>query len=70
MYLIDSLTKKPTEKFVENFTRVNKNSPKLNTYLEGIRVAKPLIILGAMYYIVIPLLSTFFADKFAKTNKD
>ena len=70
MYLIDSLTKKPTEKFVENFTRVNKNSPKLNTYLEGIRVAKPLIILGAMYYIVIPLLSTFFADKFAKPNKD
>ena len=69
MYIIDSLTKKPTEKFVENFTRVNKNSPKLNTYLEGIRVAKPLIILGAMYYIVIPLLSTFFADKFAKRDK-
>jgi len=68
MYGIDSLTKKPTEKFVENFKKVNKNSPKLNTYLEGIRVAKPLIILGAMYYIVIPLLSTFFADKFAKNE--
>lgn len=69
MYAIDSLTKKPTEKFIENFKLANKNSPNLNTYLEGIRVAKPVMILGAMYYIVIPLLSTFFADKFAKHQK-
>jgi hypothetical protein len=69
MYAIDSLTKKPTEKFIEKFKQANKNSPQLNTYLEGIRVAKPVMILGAMYYIFIPLLSTFFADKFAKNNK-
>lgn len=68
MYAIDSLTKKPTEQFVENFKRANANSPKLDKYLEGIRIVKPLMILGTLYYVVIPLLSVFCADKFVRSK--
>ena len=62
-YFIDSLTKKPVQKFIDNFTKANANNPKLNKYLEGIRVAKSAFIMAAMYYIVIPFVSTIFADK-------
>ena len=63
-YLLDSATQKPTEKFIEKFKRINANDPKLNKYVEGIRVAKPVVLLGTIYYIFIPLISTFLADKF------
>lgn len=65
-YLIDRALKKPTEKFIENFKQANKNSPKLEKYLEGIRIAKPALILGSIYYIAIPFASTFLADRFDK----
>ena len=68
-YLINHFTKEQTDNFVKNFTEANKNSKNLNTYLEGIRVAKPALILGTLYYIVIPLISTFTADKFGKNKK-
>ncbi len=63
-YVLDSITKKPTEKFIEKFKKANAKDPKLNKYIEGIRVAKPVLILGTIYYIFIPLISTFLADKF------
>lgn len=62
-YGINHLIKKPYEKFVENFKKANKNSPKLNTYLDGLRVVKPALILGSIYYIAIPVISTFLADR-------
>lgn len=62
-YGINHLIKKPYEKFVENFKKANKNSPKLNTYLDGLRVVKPTLILGSIYYIAIPVISTFLADR-------
>ena len=67
-YIIDKALKKPTEKFIENFRKANKNSPKLEKYVEGIRVAKPALILGGIYYIIIPVISTFLADKFDKNK--
>ena len=69
MYFIDRLTEKPTHNFVENFKKANANSPKLDKYLEGIRIVKPLMILGVLYYIVIPLVSVFCADKFVHQSK-
>lgn len=63
-YVINSLTKKSTDKFIKNFREANKNSPKLEKYIEGIKIAKPALILGSLYYIAIPLVSTFLADKF------
>ncbi|MCR5266433.1 MAG: hypothetical protein K6E29_07560 [Cyanobacteria bacterium RUI128] len=68
-YVIDKALKKPTEKFIDNFRKANKNSPKLEKYVEGIRIAKPTLILGAVYYCAIPFVSTFLAEKFGD-NKD
>lgn len=68
-YTINSLTKKSTDMFIKNFKNANKNSPKLDKYIEGIKIAKPAIILGGLYYIAIPLISTFIADRCDKKNK-
>lgn len=65
-YGIDRLLKKPAEKFIENFKKANKNSPKLEKYIEGIKIAKPALIMGGLYYIAIPFVSTFLADRFDK----
>ena len=65
-YIIDSLTKKSTERFIEKFKEANKGSKELEKYVEGIRVAKPVLILGILYYMFVPLVSTFLADKFSK----
>ena len=68
-YAINKLTEKSTDKFVENFKIANKNSKNLDKYIEGIRVVKPVLILGTIYYILIPLISTFLSDKFDKKSK-
>ena len=68
-YIIDSLTKKPTEKFIEKFKSANKNFKDIDKCVEGVRIAKPVLILGGLYYIIIPMFSTFFADKICKKNK-
>lgn len=65
-YILNSLLKKPTEKFIQNFSKANKNSPKLGKYIQGIKVAKPALLLGGIYYIAIPFVSTFLADRFDK----
>ena len=61
-YAIDRLMEKPTEKFIEKFKEANKNAPKLDKYLEGIKIAKPILIMGCVYYMFIPFISTFLAE--------
>ena len=68
-YGIDKLTEKPTQKFIKKFKAVNKNSPKLDKYVEGIKIAKPIAVLGSLYYIAIPFASTVLADKLKSENK-
>lgn len=68
-YAINSMTKKSTDKFIRNFREANKNSLKLEKYVEGIKIAKPAFILGSLYYIAIPLVSTFLADRFDSKKK-
>lgn len=65
-YCADRLTKKPTEKFIEKFKFVNKGDKKLGKYLEGIKIAKPALIMGALYYIAAPVVATFLADSTSK----
>ncbi len=67
-YALNHYTKKPTEKFIQKFILANKNSPLLDKYIEGIKIAKPALILGGIYYIIIPVISTFMADRADKKH--
>ena len=62
-YALDSVTKKSGERFIEKLKTANKNDPELKKYIDGFRIAKPVIILGTMYYAIIPLISTFLAER-------
>lgn len=68
-YVADRALEKPVKKFTENFVKANKNDPNLYKYLNGIKVLKPIVILSSLYYVGIPMLSTFWAGKFAKNNE-
>ena len=63
---LNKLIEKPYQNFVSKFIEENKNSSKLNKYLEGLNIAKISLIAGGVYYILIPILSTFLADKIDK----
>lgn len=68
-YAVDKALDKPTQKFIDKFSKANANSPKLDKYIEGIKIAKPILILGSIYYLAIPLVSTFLSDKLGRNNK-
>jgi len=67
-YIIDASTKKSADKFIQKLTETNKSDPNLNKYIDGFRIAKPVLILGITYYLIIPVLSTFFADRIKINN--
>ena len=70
-FIINKLINKPYQKFIEKLSEANKNSKNLNKYIEGANIAKLALIMGGVYYILIPVLSTFLADKIDKyKNKD
>lgn len=62
-YIIDSLTDKPAEKFIKKLSEANKKDPELTKYINGFKIAKPAIILGIMYYGIIPCISTYLGDR-------
>lgn len=68
-YAVNKALNKPTERFIKKFKDVNKNLPNLEKYEEGIRIAKPVFILGGIYYILIPIISTFCADRTSETKR-
>ena len=67
-YGIDKLTQRPVEKMMCKLFKANKNSPNLEKYLNGLKVIKPIIILSGLYYIAVPVLSTFLAGKINKNE--
>ena len=67
-YTIDKLLDKPTNKFIEKYKKANKSDKNLAKQVQGIKIAKPFLILGTIYYILIPFISTFLAEK-ADSNK-
>lgn len=69
-YGVDKVTQKPTEKFIKAFSQVNIADPKLSKYVEGIRIAKPTLLYAGVYYTVIPMVSTFFAERLNKKSKN
>lgn len=69
-YIVDKALDKPTEKIIKKFSEVNKNAPKLAKYVEGIKIAKPTLIMGGIYYLAIPLVSTFWAERVNNKQKN
>ncbi len=67
-YTADAALDGVTDKFIKKFTEANKNSPKLGKYLEGIKIAKPTLILGITYYTIIPFISTFLAERIDRAS--
>ena len=62
-YAIDAATKNKTDSFIEKYKKLNKNEANLAKQVEGIKIAKPILIAGAIYYLAIPTISTFLADR-------
>lgn len=65
-YGIDKIIKNKTQKFIDNFSQINKADPKLHKYIEGINIVRPAIIFAAIYYGILPMFSTYMAEKIDK----
>lgn len=67
---IDNLIKKSSGKFIKKFSEINKNDPNLLKYIEGINIVRPALIFASLYYGVLPVVSTFLAEKADKLTKE
>lgn len=65
-YGIDNLIKNHTGKFIEKFKQINAKDPKLGKYIEGINILRPAIIFAGIYYGILPVFSTYMAEKIDK----
>ena len=68
-YLIDTLTRKKTDGIIEKYKKANAKDPNLAKQIEGLKIAKPILIAGLIYYILIPIISTFFAERIKHKNE-
>ncbi len=67
-FSLDSLVKKSSKNFIDKFSQINKNNPKLNKYIDGINVLRPTLIFAGIYYGILPLISTYLAEKTDKSK--
>lgn len=65
-YGIDNLIKNKTSKFIDKFKQINASDPKLQKYVEGMNILRPAIIFAGIYYGILPMFSTFMAEKIDK----
>lgn len=63
---IDKLAQKGSKSLIDKFSEVNKNDPKLYKYIQGINIIRPTLIFAAVYYGLLPMLTTYSADKLNK----
>lgn len=69
-YGIDRAAKRGTDKFIEKFSRINKNDINLPKYIEGINILRPTLIFALIYYGLLPVFSTFMAERAAKKSEE
>ncbi len=69
-YTLDKMLDKPTENFIQKYRKINIKDKNLEKQIQGIKIAKPFLILGTIYYILIPFISTFMAEKAGKKNNE
>ncbi|MCM1339428.1 MAG: hypothetical protein NC191_07135 [Muribaculaceae bacterium] len=62
-YWFDNLIKCKTDKFIDKFKKLNLNDPKVLKYVEGINIIRPALIFAGIYYGILPMFSTFMAQK-------
>lgn len=71
-YGIDSIAKRKSGKFIKAFSEANRHDPKLHKYIEGINILRPALIFAGIYYGLLPVFSTYIAEKvdkyISKTN--
>ena len=65
-YGIDSVIKNKTEKFVNKFKQMNIHDPKVLKYIEGINIIRPAVIFAGIYYGILPIFSTYMAERIDK----
>lgn len=65
-YTIDRIIKTKTDKFVDKFKALHIQDPKINKYVEGIHILRPALIFAAIYYGILPMFSTYTAEKVDK----
>ena len=68
-YTIDKAVQAGSKNFIKKFSELNKNDPKLPKYIEGINILRPTLIFAGLYYGILPLISTYLADKTDKFIK-
>ncbi len=62
-YGLDKIAKNKSAKFIEKFSQINKHDPKLHKYIEGINIVRPALIFAGIYYLILPIISTYIAEK-------
>ena len=65
-YGIDNVIKNETEKFVNKFKQMNIHDPKVLKYVEGINIIRPALIFAGIYYGILPMFSTYMAERIDK----
>ena len=65
-YGADRIIKNKTSKFIEKFSVANSGNPKLPKYIEGLNILRPAIIFASIYYGILPIFSTYMAEKIEK----
>ncbi len=65
-YGIDNIIKKNTNKFIDKFKQINLADPKLQKYVEGINILRPAVIFAVIYYGILPMFSTYMAERIDK----
>ncbi len=65
-YTIDKIIKSKTKSFIENFKKLHSNDPNLTKYVEGINILRPALIFAFIYYAILPIFSTYMAEKIDK----
>lgn len=69
-YGADNFIQKASKNLVEKFKEVNKNDVKLSKYLDGINVARSTLTFAVVYYAILPIFSTFLAEKIDKATTE
>ena len=65
---LDKLLDKPTEAFIKNLKKYNPESLDFAKWAQGAKIAKTSLLFGAIYYFLIPMLSTTLSSILAKNT--